>query len=83
MLSGIPMLTDLSEDLLHHNELIRNKREVNCKFILSAETFDIKDRIIECKQVAKYRIILTINVFQFPLDFRFLLQDTFLNHLVC
>ena len=82
MLAGIAVLTDLSKDLLHDDELIRDKREIHCELICSGKALDIQNGTREAEEIAKDRIILMIEAFQLLLNIRLLLQDTLLDDFI-
>ena len=60
MLSGIAMLTNLCEDVLHQSELIRNKRICFDKVILTGITFQVQNSLVECKEVFQHSTVLAV-----------------------
>ena len=82
VLAGVTVLTDLRKDLLHDDELIRNKREVYSKLVCTGKALDIQDGVREAEEIAKHRVVFLIETFQLLLNIRFLLQNTLLDNLI-
>ena len=82
VLAGVAVLTDLSKDLLHDDELIRDKREVYCELVCSGKALDIQNGVREAEEIAKDRIIFMIEAFQLLLDIGLFLQDTLLDDFI-
>ena len=82
VLSGITVLTNLCEDLLHEDELIRHEGIVDYEINRSGVALDVKDGIVEGEEVTKDGIVLTVYLFESCFGRGILLQDTLLNNLV-
>ena len=82
VLAGVTVLTDLRKDLLHDDELIRNKREVYSKLVCTGKALDIQDGVREAEEIAKHRVVFLIETFQLLLNIWFLLQNTLLDNLI-
>ena len=70
------MLADLGKNILHDDELIRDKREVHCELVCSCKALDIQNGVREAEEIAKDKVVFLIEAFQLLLNIRLFLQDT-------
>ena len=82
MLSGIAVLANLGEHLLHDDELIRYEREVPCKLSRTAVALDVQNGIREGEQISQHGIIFVVDLLQLRCNLFLLLKDTLLDNLI-
>ena len=82
MLSGVAMLADLGEHLLHDDELIRYEREVPCELSRTAVSLNVQNGIRKGEQISQHGIIFVVDLFQLRRNLFLLLKDTLLDNLI-
>ena len=82
MRAGVAVLSDLSEDLLHEDELIGYEGEVPHKCAGVPIALDVAHRLGEAEEVSEDGVVLFVDGFQLLLGLRRFLQDAFLYDLV-